>query len=162
MQPLVRESLCTIGRIRSEQGSPSLGLFRPRTIERLAITPSDPSWTDRQQNILNQQLLGFFRNPPHPLEKIPYDFRYEFHCSNVECKGHKLICIDWEIGQSYRAWRNQYGDSWEEKFRERYECDIIEKFDTHFYVGTLHQHPKSWIIMGLFYPPKPPMNDLFQ
>jgi hypothetical protein len=26
--------------------------------------------------------------------------------------------------------------------------------DTHFFVGTLHQYPKNWIIVGLFYPPK--------
>lgn len=26
--------------------------------------------------------------------------------------------------------------------------------DTHFYVGTIHQHPKEWIIVGLFYPMK--------
>ena len=32
---------------------------------------------------------------------------------------------------------------------------MIEKFDTHFYVGTVHRNPKSWIIVGLFYPPKP-------
>jgi len=26
----------------------------------------------------------------------------------------------------------------------------------------MHQHPTSWIIVGLFYPPKPAMNDLFE
>jgi hypothetical protein len=29
---------------------------------------------------------------------------------------------------------------------------MIEKLDTHFFVGTLHQHPNRWIIVGLFYP----------
>jgi hypothetical protein len=29
---------------------------------------------------------------------------------------------------------------------------MIERFDTHFYVGTLHQYPDTWIIVGLFYP----------
>jgi hypothetical protein len=24
----------------------------------------------------------------------------------------------------------------------------------HFYVGTVHQHPHTWIIVGLFYPLK--------
>ncbi len=31
---------------------------------------------------------------------------------------------------------------------------MIEKNDTHFYVGTLHHHPNIWIIVGLFYPRK--------
>jgi hypothetical protein len=30
---------------------------------------------------------------------------------------------------------------------------MIEKYDTHFYVGTVHRHPHIWIIVGLFYPP---------
>jgi hypothetical protein len=31
---------------------------------------------------------------------------------------------------------------------------MIHKNQTHFFVGTLHQHPKNWIIVGLLYPPK--------
>ena len=27
------------------------------------------------------------------------------------------------------------------------------KYDTHFFVGTLHQHPNNWIIVGLYHPP---------
>jgi hypothetical protein len=29
------------------------------------------------------------------------------------------------------------------------------------YVGTVHQHPDAWIIVGLFYPPWAEMDDLF-
>ena len=48
----------------------------------------------------------------------------------------------------------------EEKLRLKYEPEIIEKCDTHFYVGTVHQHPAAWIIVGLFYPPRafPPLS----
>ena len=38
---------------------------------------------------------------------------------------------------------------------------MIQKNDTHFFVGTVHQHPGSWIIVGLFYPPKQSQRDLF-
>ena len=31
---------------------------------------------------------------------------------------------------------------------------IQKKYDTHFFVGTIHGHPHTWIIIGLFYPPK--------
>ncbi len=31
----------------------------------------------------------------------------------------------------------------------------------HFFVGTVHKNPKSWIIVGLFYPPKPDELPLF-
>jgi hypothetical protein len=46
-------------------------------------------------------------------------------------------------------------------FRERFERDMIDRYDTHFMVGTVHKHPKNWIIVGLFYPPKQAIGDLF-
>jgi hypothetical protein len=72
-----------------------------------------------------------------------------------------MLCTDWEMSESYRRWRNQYGTNWEAKFRQKYESEMIGKNDTHFYVGTVHQHPDAWIIVGLFYPPRPTMDDLF-
>jgi len=32
---------------------------------------------------------------------------------------------------------------WEGKFREKFELQMKEKFDTHLYVGTMAQHPKN-------------------
>jgi hypothetical protein len=56
----------------------------------------------------------------------------------------------------------EYGDQWEHFFRNKYESEMIQRFDTHFFVGTLNQYPSSWIIVGLFYPPKPTVGDLFE
>ena len=58
------------------------------------------------------------------------------------------------MAESWRRWKNEYGDKWESKFRQRYEAEMIGKYDTYFYVGTVHLHPQTWIIVGLFYPPK--------
>ncbi len=161
LKPLIRSSLCAIQRERDENGHPTLGLFRPGKISRLVITPTSATWSADQQAILKQGALFDEHVPDVDLEKIPFDFHYEFVCEDPKCTGHRLSCTDWEMGQSYRSWRKQYGDAWEAKFRERYERDMIEKSDTHFYVGTVHQHPKTWIIVGLFYPPKREMADLF-
>ena len=43
-------------------------------------------------------------------------------------------------------WRAKYGDDRERAFRHKYETEMIEKFDTHFYVATIHQHQGTWII----------------
>ena len=86
-------------------------------------------------------------------EKVPYKFRYEFECDDTACRGHKLLCTDWEMGESWRRWKDKYGDQWEEKFRQKYESYMINERDTHFFVGTIHQHPKEWIIVSLFCPP---------
>jgi len=73
-----------------------------------------------------------------------------------------MLCTNWEMGESYRRWRRDYGDDgWERAFRQKYEHEMIHKLDTHFFVGTIHQHQSAWIIVGLFYPPKLAMADLF-
>lgn len=106
-------------------------------------------------------MLDFERAPKTPLEKIPLEFRYEFRCVEAGCNGHRIMCTDWEMGESYRQWRDKYGDRWEAVFRQKYEREMIDKNDTHFYVGNMHQHQDTWLIVGLFYPPKPAMADLF-
>lgn len=131
-----------------------LGVFKPKAIKRLLIEDDDPKWSEGELNILRQPRL-FGNAPAAELEKVPFKFSYEFVCDHAECKGHKMMCTDWELGQSWREWSKKYGKDWESKFRQRYESEMITKYDTHFYVGTVHQHPKAWIIVGLFYPPKP-------
>lgn len=151
--PLRAHCLCCLAKQREANGYPTLGIFRPAVIDSLTITQEDPNWTPSQTAALKQGHL-FLEPPERDLEKIPFSFRYEFRCDEADCKGHKIICTDWEMGESYRKWRAKYGDQWEDKFRQRYEREMIEKNDTHFYVGTIHQHPHVWIIVGLFYPPR--------
>ena len=103
----------------------------------------------------------FHSGPNEKLEKIPHKFKYEFLCDDQNCNGHTMSCTDWEMGQSYRSWRGKYQEEWETAFRQKYEDEMRDKLDTHFYVGTIHRHPKEWIIVGLFYPPKPITRDLF-
>jgi hypothetical protein len=151
--PLKAHCLCCLQEQRDAHGHPTLGIFRPKVITKLHITAEDAKWTDAQLAVLRQGHL-FLKPPKTELEKVPFSFRYEFRCDHVECQGHKIICTDWEMGQSWRQWKTRYGDGWEAKFRDRYETDMILKYDTHFYMGTIHQHPHVWIIVGLFYPPR--------
>ena len=163
IEPLRRKSLCEIERTRTQNGAPTLGIFRPAHIDQLKIEKlKSPDWTPREREILSQQLLAFGEGGPKmQLAKIPFEFRYEFRCDDPSCAGHDLSCTDWEMGQSYRSWRSRYGEGWQEKFRDRFERDMIDRNDTSFFVGTVHQHPNRWIIVGLFYPPKATRGDLF-
>jgi hypothetical protein len=157
--PLIRQSMCHIKREHEANGSPTLGLFKPAEITRLIFEKTDSEWTQQQLNTLAQEDL-FLKSPNQKLEKIPFNFKYEFRCDDSECKGHSMTCFDWEIGEAYRRWKNDYGVNWESKFRQRFEDDMINKNDTHLFVGNMHKHPSSWIIVGLFYPPKVPVGDL--
>lgn len=158
--PLQAHCLCCLKAERDIKGSPTLGLFRPKSIERLIIKEMEPTWTDDEQRILSQDTL-FQSGPREKLEKVPYKFTYQFTCDHHSCPGHNLSCTDWEMGAAWRKWRDEYGDEWEGKFRQKFEAEMIEKFDTHFFVGTVHGNPKSWIIVGLFYPPRLAPTPLF-
>lgn len=152
--PLQSPSLCHLQRLCDETHAPTLGFFRPKAIEKLEIRESlEPEWTPKQLGILRQKSL-FEPGPKQELEKIPFYFYYHFTCEDASCNGHKVSCADWEMGESYRKWREQYGDQWEEKFRQKYETEMIQKYDTHFFVGTMLAYPGTWIIIGLFYPPR--------
>lgn len=153
VDPLKAHCLCCLQAQRAATGSPTLGLFRPKYIRRLLIRPDAPNWSPAELGRLSQYSL--FQNAPRdPLEKIPFKFIYQFYCDEAACRGHHLSCTDWEMGQAYRSWRDRYGSGWEAKFRQRFEDDMIFKYDTHFFVGTVRIHPASWIIVGLYYPPK--------
>ncbi len=160
IKPLKRHSMCAIRQEREEKGAPTLGVFRPHEIKRLIIEPAAETWTAAEEAILKQDTL-FEKAPAHTLEKIPFNFRYEFQCGEVECSGHTMMCTDWEMAEAYRSWRGKYGEEWATAFRQKFETEMIQKNDTHFFVGTVHQHPGSWIIVGLFYPPKQAIPDLF-
>ena len=150
--PLLSESLCYLKRMR-KQTSVTLGLFKPRIIHKLVIEHDTSDWTPAEKQKLLQYSI-YDKNPLKPLEKIPYRFSYKFSCDELGCKRHKLICIDWELGEAYRKWKREYGDNWKWQIINKFETDMVFKYNTHFFVGTIHGHPHTWIIIGLFYPPK--------
>jgi hypothetical protein len=155
LEPLRRSSMCRIQKERNERGAPTLGFFKPFKIERLSIDPADQvDWSPEERAILQQGGDLFQKAPEQLLEKIPFEFRYDYRCGDVDCNGHSMMCTDWEMMQAYRSWRRRYGNAWEAAFRSKFESEMINQNDTHFFVGTLHQYPSRWIIVGLFYPPK--------
>ncbi len=150
--PLKDSSMCAL-RHTQPKTNRSLGLIRPREVIAFEIEPTSAQWTPEQQAVLSQQ--GFWdRSPARTLEKIPYNFYYRYVCEATDCPGHRMKVVDWELHQSYRKWRDQYGDDWEQKLRDRYVDWMLRERDLHFFVGTMLKHPQSWIIIGLFYPPK--------
>jgi hypothetical protein len=153
--PMMARSMCELQRKQKQNGYPTLGFFRPKTIHQLLIHETVPNWTPAQLDILRQEHV-WMKKPAQELEKIPYWFRYEFSCDDPDCgesDPHCMMCADWEIGEAYRSWKRKYGDNWEAPFRQRFETEMIREKDTHFFVGTIKAHPQTWIIIGLFYPP---------
>lgn len=151
--------MCCIQEKHLIQGSPTLALFRPHRIISFKIESDSSSWTEQQLARLRQTSF-LDHGPSEELEKIPFKFKYHYSCDHSACNTHTMICTDWEMNQAFREWKRTYGVEWESKFRQKFEHEMIQKNDTHFFAGTVNNHPKSWIIVGLFYPPietQPPL-----
>jgi hypothetical protein len=153
--PEPKASLCEIKRMNEAHGV-SIGMFRPKTIKRLVIEPAEP-WTEKQRSALRQEHFGLGAGQTKHvavLEQVPWTFSYKFECDEAACNGHKSQILDWEIAESFRRWSRSDPDRWEDMIRAKYERELPGK-DIHLVVGTMAAHPKTFVIIGLVYPPRP-------
>lgn len=143
-------------RDRQERDETSLGIFRPREVTDLLVTPDAPEWKRSFLDELRQTRFWDTRTKSkEPPRKVPWRFRYRFHCDDARCKGHRFTNEDWEVGALY--WRLvDEGATPEEaasKVRQKFLDEICSpKRETYFYVGTVLAHPKSWLVIGTFWP----------
>jgi hypothetical protein len=135
----------------------SLGIIKPKSIEKYFCKSTTRDWSIKQQNIQNQ--LDLFE-PSVPLEKIPYQFGYQF--TEQDGTSHRYTISDWEIMQLYRGCRdrsNQLTQQQKEneallKVRQKLEDEFLSKKELYFIVGNLKNHSQVFMIIGLFYPLK--------
>jgi hypothetical protein len=147
-------TLCELKKAEADSGT-SLGLIKPSQIK-FIIGKRPMSDTEKRASAYAQ--LGFFKKAKNSIEEIPYIFYYRFKCeSDSACSGHELSINDWEINQAFRDWRNKYNPEGLllKKIEERWSALAnVEKNNVNFYVGNLHAHPKTFIILGTFSPKK--------
>ncbi len=151
--PLLSNSLEELK--KSQKDVPkSLGIIKPKKILDFTI---DEKWrqNDDEDKILKGIQLTLDGEERTKLENIPYNFRYQFYCDIDECSGHNIMCEDWEMLQAWRSWKQKYKDRDKlvEKFKKKFYYDMIENKDLYFFLGT-HSQFNTWIIIGLYYPPK--------
>ena len=146
---------------RQEADRTSLGIFRPKKVNDLVISPDDADWPTKFLHALQQQRLFEYRQKTLvPPRKVPFKFHYCFECDDPRCNGkHRMMIEDWEVGALF--WRLvDQGASQEEasrKVREKFLNDLCgAKKDTYFYAGTILAHPKTWVVIGVFYPKTDP------
>jgi len=143
-------------RDRQEADNTSLGIFRPREVTDLVVTPDDAEWKRSFLDALRQTRMWDTRKASRiPLRKVPWRFQYRFRCDDSRCKGHKLTNEDWEVGALYWKLVDQ-GATPEEatrKVKQKFLDEICSpERETYFYVGTILKHPRSWLVIGTFYP----------
>jgi hypothetical protein len=140
-----------------DQGK-SLGIIKPASITKYFQKETDRDWKPHQQTIRDQ--LDLFEPSVQLLEKIPYQFGYEF--TEIDGTKHKYTTSDWEISELYRKCRDSSpANSTEEKEQEallkvkqKMEDEFLSKKDLYFIVGNLKRYPDTFMIVGIFYPMK--------
>lgn len=143
----------------------SMGLIKPRSINKYFHKKTSREWNPKQQAVQDQ---GDLFEPSVELEKIPYQFGYEF--TEINGEPHSYTISDWEISQLYRNCRNRSiaptleGKEQEAliKVQQKLETEFLAKKDLYFVVGNLKNHSKTFMIIGLFYPPKSEADQVFE
>ncbi len=131
----------------------SLGLIKP---DEISFEFSKHSLSNQHSRKDCYAQLSFLNKMKDAIEEIPFNFYYRFKCAGEDtCPGHKLLIIDWEIGQAYRDWQSNYSknDILVEKIRQKW-MDIANtsKKNVYFYVGNMKRFRKNFMILGVFYP----------
>lgn len=144
---------------RQEQDKTSLGIFRPKEVCDLVWSAADADWKPAFKAALSQQRLWENRKASkEPPRKVPWKFQYKFVCDDARCKGtHQKMIEDWEVGALY--WKCVDAGATPEEACRKIKQKFLDQLcasdrDTHFYVGTILAHPKSWVIIGVFWPKK--------
>ncbi len=101
---------------------------------------------------------SFFNEAKAALEPVPDNFRYTFHCAvRPNCPGHDLTIIDWELSAAFYKWRARYPDVLTRlgKIKQRWLGSMCsERNDTAFFVGNMKRLHETFMVLGVFYPPK--------
>ncbi len=159
IEPLMAESMCAIQRRQAEDGT-SLGIFRPKEVLGLKIEKANVSvekqrhakaWA-AQSSLLDELGPDEKQHQLRELELIPWSFKFQYTCSDPACgKQHTQSIIDWEIAETYRRVRDY--DDWKDRLRQRWIGDLCAPDrDTAFIVGNQHQHPVSFLVLGVWWP----------
>lgn len=143
------------------QDRTSLGIVRPTRVLDMEIRPVSKEWKPEWQALYNQ--LKLFGPPQKPLRKIPYSFHYVFECEDSGGKSHKAMCEDWELGMLFLNEADRLGSDQAaaESVRQKFLGELCrEDKDTRFFMGT-HFPYNTWLVLGVFWPPKQLQKSLF-
>lgn len=142
----------------------SLGLVKPREIvkvyaERLG-EEARKEWDDHREQALKQRdLFVDAESETRDLQFVPIQYRIRFVCDDDRCKTvHDFSVRDWGIYVLHRRQFAVHGPV-------RAESDVIDKIrecldpatkDAYLFLGNTKSYCQSFMVVGLFYPPKTP------
>ena len=168
VEQLGEQRMCDLieaNRSGSGPSTPSLAVVRPVEPPKLKITSRDESqlaeWRRRAAGAASRMSLFDNPNVKKPeFEVVPWRFRYEYRCSAPGCNGHSQTIVDWEVLALWRHVRHRA--DWRDKMRVKFEETLWHGRDTVLFVGNQEQHPISFLVLGVFWPPAGPAQEVFE
>ena len=129
----------------------SLGIVRPHKVLDVEFVPADREWKPEWAELYSQMRL--FGEPPKPLAKLPFTWRYVFECADNP-KPHRTMIEDWELGVLFLKLLEEHDErTAAEKVREKYLDMCAPDRDTRFFMGTVFPY-NTWVVLGVFWPPR--------
>jgi hypothetical protein len=133
--------------------APSLGLVKVAPGATAQILDG-PVWEPERRMLAEMAAAPhLFRDTAlRPLQPPKFQVSYRWHCTHPACPGHQHSSCDWEVGAAALSWDKSYEDV---------RVPLLEKFgkamlgaehDTYFFVGNQHQRPRTFMVLGVFYP----------
>lgn len=146
----IRERAARVG-----QNSTSLALIKPADVSGVTITPNpefDPATAAAAEAAAMPDL---FQNEKQVLRAAPFRLQYDYRCEFRACKGHSQSLIDWEVGVAGLRWRDGKSGTVEQQLRLKFFDQMCSSDrDVHFFIGNQHQNPGSFMVIGVFWPPR--------
>lgn len=133
----------------------TLGIIKPKKIVDFYKKDIEECREWEKDLVEGTQKQLFEKEYKSPLDKVPYWMGYHFFCDDKKCKGHNMMCEDWETLQLFRQMKKRYGTNEEafKKVKEKQFDWMVKERDLYFIVGTESRHNK-FLIVSIFYPPK--------
>jgi hypothetical protein len=127
----------------------SIGPVAVKKILKFYVDKTESEWSQEKQQIF---LQGNLFGDRKPLEKIPYNFRFNWIDEGDE--EHDSMILSWEMNETWRKYRQKYSDPIE-VMRDKWINDICgPKRKVSFFMGNSREHPQNFMICGIFGPPK--------
>lgn len=148
-------SACELLAQQGRATAPSLGLVKP-IVDELLVEKNAEFAADKKALAEMAAAPDLFGSPERsPLEAAPFKLKYRYRCESEKCGGHTQSIIDWEAGESARNWREGYSESGlADALRSKWlEQMCATDRDTYFYLGNQAAHRRSFLVLGLFWPP---------
>lgn len=129
----------------------SMGIIKPSEVFEVVVERDAPDWPAKYTQVFNQ--MDLFGDKRKPLDKIPYKFSFRYKCTDPNCRGHKQMNTDWEVGALFLKERRRLGNDADAAISVKDKLMTLcgRDYDTHFYVGTVLAH-NSYIVVGMFCP----------